>query len=125
MQKEKNNKKSNEVKRYFHFNPQTVSVLNKFKIYHDVEFKAHVDRSVEVGEILEVNGIEHTKKGTPRLLIDDNKVITANRAFVAAVTKDNNDQYYYKAPQKVKILQQCKEYDSRNFKNTINILEVD
>ena len=52
-------------------------------------------------------------------------MITANRAFVAAVTKDNNDQYYYKAPQKVKILQQCKEYDSRNFKNTINILESD
>ncbi|PTL06188.1 glycosyltransferase family 2 protein [Staphylococcus gallinarum] len=125
MQKEKNNKKSDEVKRYFHFSPQTVSVLNKFKVYHDVEFTAQVDRSVEVGEILEVNGIEHTKKGTPRLLIDDNKVITANRAFVAAVTKDNNDQYYYKAPQKVKILQQCKEYASRNFKNTINILESD
>ena len=50
------------MKRYFHFNPQTVSVLNKFKIYHDVEFKAQVDRSVEVGEILEVNGIAHTKK---------------------------------------------------------------
>ncbi|RIP33614.1 glycosyltransferase family 2 protein [Staphylococcus gallinarum] len=123
VQKEKSRKKTDTVKRYFHFNPQTVTVLNHFKLYNDVEFKERVDRHIEIGELIEVKGITHTKKGTPRLIIDNDKVITANRNFVSAVTKDNNDKYYYEVPHKVKTLKQCKEYDSRNFKNTINTID--
>lgn len=123
VQKEKSRKKTDTVKRYFHFNPQTVTVLNHFKLYNDVEFKERVDRHIEIGELIEVKGITHTKKGTPRLIIDNDKVITANRNFIRAVTKDNNDKYYYEVPHKVKTLKQCKEYDSRNFKNTINTID--
>ncbi|MCG7338731.1 DUF5776 domain-containing protein [Staphylococcus sp. ACRSN] len=122
MQKERDVKVKDNVKRYFHFNPKYINVLKKFNHYKDIEFKNKLDVDVELGEVIEVRAIEYTKKGTPRLVLKNGEVITANRNYVGAVSTEKNDKYYYEKPDKVKILNKCNEYETRKFKNNINTL---
>jgi len=61
--------------------------------------------------------IKLTSYGTPRLILEDDSVITANKDFVAQIHMDNQHKYITDVPNKIKIKKVCKLYHSRIFKS--------
>lgn len=85
-------------------------------MYEDVEFQKEAAREIEVGELFAVKGIQYTEKGTPRLILEDDSVVTANKKFVAILDDTVADQYLIEVPASVQVLKVCKAYNDRNFK---------
>ena len=54
--------------------------LKKLKYIKDVSFKEV--GSLEAGTRVEASDIQYTTKGTPRLVLDDGSIITANKDFI-------------------------------------------
>ena len=47
--------------------------------------------------------VQFTSNGTPRLILEDDSVITANKDFVAQIHMDNHHKYITDVPNEVKI----------------------
>ncbi|WP_241960865.1 DUF5776 domain-containing protein [Staphylococcus hominis] len=75
--------------------------------------------SLEVGARVEVSDVRYTSNGTPRLILKDGSVITANKDFITLINTAGLEQYITKVPETVKIIKACKLYDSRNFKDNV------
>ncbi|WP_338147456.1 DUF5776 domain-containing protein [Staphylococcus pettenkoferi] len=115
MNKEKAQQKVDLSDKYFTKVLGPLMTLKKVKRYEDIAFKAPID-TVEAGTKVEAVDIQHTSKGTPRLVLQDGSILTANKDFVALIDTSNLDQYITDVPQKVKITKTCKLYDTRTFK---------
>ena len=115
MNKEKAQQKVDLSDKYFTKVPGPLMTLKKVKRYEDIAFKAPIE-TVEAGTRVEAVDIQHTSKGTPRLVLQDGSILTANKDFVALIDTSNLDQYITDVPQKVKISKTCKLYDTRTFK---------
>ena len=97
--------------------------LKKLKYTKDVSFKEEVG-SLEAGTRVEASDIQYTSKGTPRLVLDDGSIITANKDFITLINTSGLNKYITEVPKKVKVVKACKLYDSRDFKdNTVRKLK--
>lgn len=105
-----------DTSKYYAENPGKFYATKQFKVYEDVEFRKEAAREIEVGELFAVKEIQYTDKGTPRLVLEDGSVVTANKKFVAALDDTVAEQYLVEVPTSVQVLKVCKSYNDRNFK---------
>ncbi|MCG1718368.1 glycosyltransferase family 2 protein [Staphylococcus epidermidis] len=114
---------TNRKSEYFTRITNPMMTLKKIKIYKDVSFKEEVG-SLKAGTKVEASDIQFTSKGTPRLVLDDGSIITANKDFITLINTSGLNKYITEVPKKVKVIKACKLYDSRDFKdNTVRKLK--
>lgn len=119
----KSTNKANNLNEYLSYKPNSVSLIKKAKLYEDVEFKQLAEKSLEIGELINIADVVKTAKGTPRLITSDGYYLTANKKHVYPVDKDKEDKYIYRIPNDVTVLKKCKEYKNRSFEGEpVNIL---
>lgn len=106
-----------DTAKYYTEIPKLVYAIKKFKVYQDTEFKNEAARSIEVGELVSVSDIQYSHKGTPRLVLEDGNIITANKNFVTTTDETDSEQYFITCPSAVKVIKNCKGYEDRNFKS--------
>lgn len=98
--------------------------IKKIKVYKDLKFKEMIT-SLEPGRRIDASSIEYTSNGTPRLVLEDGNIVTANKDFIGLIELENKDKYITETPDEVKIIKACKLYNSRDFKeNVIKSLKV-
>ncbi|MBI5973642.1 glycosyltransferase [Staphylococcus caledonicus] len=98
--------------------------LKKVKLYKDLEFREPITNLVP-GTKVEPTEVQYSLNGTPRIVLKDGNIVTANKDFVAPIDTKKPENYITEVPEQVKILKKCKLYDSRNFKdNSLKTLEV-
>ncbi|UDI77096.1 glycosyltransferase family 2 protein [Staphylococcus taiwanensis] len=98
--------------------------IKKIKVYKDLKFK-EIITSLEPGRRIDASSIEYTSNGTPRLVLEDGNIVTANKDFIGLIELENKDKYITETPDEVKIIKACKLYNSRDFKeNVIKSLKV-
>jgi len=90
--------------------------LKKTNLYRDVEFKEQLT-SLNPGTKIVPTEIQYTLSGTPRLVLKDGSVLTANKDFIAQINTEDHHKYITEIPSGIKIKKVCKLYDSRIFKN--------
>ncbi|RIM74907.1 glycosyltransferase family 2 protein, partial [Staphylococcus xylosus] len=119
----KSRNKANSINEYLTYKPNSVSLVKKANLYKDVEFKQLAEKSLEIGELVDITDVVKTAKGTPRFITSDGYYLTANKKNVYPVDKDKEDKYIYRKPNDVTVLKKCKEYKNRNFEGEpVNIL---
>lgn len=106
-----------DTTKYYDESPGEVFAAKQFKVYEDVEFQKEAAREIEVGELFTVEDIQYTEKGTPRLILEDGSVVTANKKFVSVLDEAKGEDYLIELPHKVQVLKVCKAYNDRNFKD--------
>ncbi|RIO92871.1 glycosyltransferase family 2 protein [Staphylococcus haemolyticus] len=106
------------ARKYFTKVMNPMMTLKKIKVYKDLSFNEQID-SLEAGARVEVSDVRYTSNGTPRLILKDDSVITANKDFITLINTAGLEQYITKVPETVKIIKACKLYDSRNFKDNV------
>lgn len=118
QQEQASSAEPNEVDttKYYAENPGKVWATKKFKVYGDTEFTQEQAQSMEVGEVFNVSEIQYSKKGTPRLVLEDGNVITANKKFVEQLDSDLSEHYIVEWPITIQVIKKCKAYEDRNFK---------
>ena len=62
-----------------------------------------MDISFNIGELVDVEAIAFSSKGTPRLHLTNGTYITANKLFVKEIA-EYKDSYLYDIPKRVSIL---------------------
>lgn len=98
--------------------------LKKSHLYKDIEFMERLS-SLDAGMKIVPKSIDYTLKGTPRLVLENGMVLTANKDFVKPLDTYNHYKYLTKAPNEINIKKICKLYDSRTFKSKpIRTLEI-
>lgn len=90
--------------------------LKNTKLYKDLEFKEIIS-SLEPGSKVVPVEIQYSSNGTPRLVLEDGNIMTANKDFVTHIDEKNHHKYITKVPNEIKVKKTCKLYDSRSFKN--------
>ncbi|WP_412519089.1 DUF5776 domain-containing protein [Staphylococcus simulans] len=110
-----------DTTKYFTECPSKVWAIKKFKVYGDTEFTQEQAHSMEKGEVFNVSEIQYSKKGTPRLVLTDGNLITANKNFVEQLEHDVSEQYIVDLPTKVQVTKKCKAYEDRNFKTEAEV----
>lgn len=90
--------------------------LKKTKLYKDLEFKEIIQELQPGTKVVPIE-IKYTLSGTPRLVLEDGSVLTANKNFVTTIDTKNHHKYITEIPNEVKVIKTCKLYDSRTFKN--------
>ena len=123
-----------DTSKYYDENPGKVYAAKQFKVYEDVEFQKEAAREIEVGELFAVKEIQYTEKGTPRLILEDGSVVTANKKFVTVLDDSVAEQYLVEVPASVQVLKVCNAYNDRDFKeetgakfakgNVVNIVKI-
>ena len=106
-----------DTTKYYAENPGKVWATKKFKVYGDTEFTQEQAQTMEVGEVFAVSEIQYSKKGTPRLVLADGNVITANKKFVEQLDSEVSEHYIVEWPITIQVIKKCKVYEDRNFKN--------
>lgn len=91
-----------------------IIATKKIKLYRDLEFNDAID-TLEPGAKLEPISIQYSSNGTPRLVLEDGSLITANKKFVTLFDTNNLDKYITTVPKQVKVIKACKLYDTRSF----------
>ena len=112
---EKNHKNIN-LDLYINKAPVSVVTTSKIKVYDDRDFKHFVGREIEKGQLLKIKDVTYSKKGTPRLILNTNQFITANKKFIQKIELDQLVNYITDIPRRVKILKKCNLYETKNFK---------
>lgn len=92
-----------------------ILVKKNLNLYEDLEFTNQIT-SFEAGSLVRVKEVQYNLKGTPRLVTEDDKILTANKDFVTQLNKSKLEKYISEIPNKVEVLKVCKLYDSRDFK---------
>ena len=119
-----NRLKENKKNKYFTNISDSLITLKKTKIYKDLEFKEAI-MNLEPGSKVVPTEIKYSSNGTPRLVLEDGSIMTANKDFVTYIDEKNHHKYITEVPSEVKIKKTCKLYDSRSFKNEpIKILKI-
>lgn len=90
--------------------------LKKTKLYKDLEFKEIIQELQPGTKVVPIE-IKYTLSGTPRLVLEDGSILTANKNFVTTIDTKNHHKYITEIPNEVKVIKTCKLYDSRTFKN--------
>lgn len=108
-----------DTKKYYDKHPNKVVAVKKFKVYQDAEFKSEVAHKVERGEVFDVADMDYSNKGTPRFVLLDGNIITANRDFTTVIPDEVANDYLLDVPKQVKVLKTCKVYEDRDFKTPI------
>lgn len=81
--------------------------------------------NLEPGSKVVPTEIKYSSNGTPRLVLEDGSIMTANKDFVTHIDEKNHHKYITEVPSEVKVKKTCKLYDSRSFKNEpIKILKI-
>lgn len=104
--------------KYYIKNPTKVIIIKKLNVYNDPNFEEKMDLSFSIGELVDVEDIAFSSKGTPRLQLANGTYITANKLFVKEI-EEYKDSYLYDIPKKVSILKKCKEYNTPKFEGEI------
>ncbi|MEB7423208.1 glycosyltransferase family 2 protein [Mammaliicoccus sciuri] len=104
--------------KYYIKNPTKVIIIKKLNVYNNPNFEEKMDLSFSIGELVDVEDITFSSKGTPRLQLTNGTYITANKLFVKEIA-DYKDSYLYDIPKKVSILKKCKEYHNPKFEGEI------
>lgn len=104
--------------KYYIKNPTKVIITKKLNVYNDPNFDEKMDISFNIGELVDVEAIAFSSKGTPRLHLTNGTCITANKLFVKEIA-EYKDSYLYDIPKRVSILKKCKEYNSPKFEGEI------
>lgn len=104
--------------KYYIKNPTKVIITKKLNVYNDPNFDEKMDISFNIGELVDVEAIAFSSKGTPRLHLTNGTYITANKLFVKEIA-EYKDSYLYDIPKRVSILKKCKEYNSPKFEGEI------
>lgn len=104
--------------KYYIKNPTKVIITKKLNVYNDPNFDEKMDISFNIGELVDVEAIAFSSKGTPRLHLTNGTYITANKLFVKEIA-EYKDSYLYDIPKKVSILKKCKEYNTPKFEGEI------
>ncbi|WP_204180988.1 MULTISPECIES: glycosyltransferase family 2 protein [Mammaliicoccus] len=104
--------------KYYIKNPTKVIITKKLNVYNDPNFDEKMDLSFSIGELVDVEAIAFSSKGTPRLHLTNGTYITANKLFVKEIA-EYKDSYLYDIPKRVSILKKCKEYNSPKFEGEI------
>ncbi|MDE9752869.1 glycosyltransferase family 2 protein [Staphylococcus delphini] len=100
---------------YFNTLPEHVVTVKKVKLYEDADFNIPM-KEIEAGTPFNIESIERSSKGTPRLKTTEGSFITANQKFVEILNDVDKEKYYTMAPKEVEIIKNCQLYDSRSFK---------
>lgn len=106
-----------DTTKYYAENPGKVWATKRFKVYSDTEFAQEQAQTMEVGEVFAVSEIQYSKKGTPRLVLADGNMITANKKFVEQLDSEVSERYIVEWPITIQVIKKCKVYEERNFKN--------
>lgn len=114
--KNKNFESNSTKTKYISKNPKQVLITKNIKKYSDTDFKI-AQTSIKKGTLINIIGIDHSTKGTPRLITDDQYFITANTDFVSPSININKEGYICETPKKIKVLKKCKLYHDVSFKN--------
>ncbi|EHM70382.1 hypothetical protein HMPREF9956_0024 [Staphylococcus epidermidis 14.1.R1.SE] len=114
--KNKNFESNSTKTKYISKNPKQVLIKKNIKKYSDTDFKI-AQSSIKKGTLINIIGIDHSTKGTPRLITDDQYFITANTDFVSPSININKEEYICETPKKIKVLKKCKLYHDVSFKN--------
>lgn len=121
----KSTNKGSYLNEYLSYKPNSVSLIKKAKLYEDVEFKQLAEKSLEIGELVDIADVVKTAKDTPRFITSDGYYLTTNKKYVYPVDKDKEDKYIYSKPNHVTVLKKCKEYKNRSFEGEpVNILNA-
>lgn len=104
--------------KYYIKNPTKVIITKKLNVYNDPNFDEKMDISFNIGELVDVEAIAFSSKGTPRLHLTNGTYITANKLFVKEIA-EYKDSCLYDIPKRVSILKKCKEYNSPKFEGEI------
>jgi len=108
--------KQEESVTYINECPVNVITKKRMKLYRDVDFTEDIE-DIIIGTLIEIKGIENSSNGTPRLKTNQGFYITANLNFVSPFNNlEESNEYYNEPVNKVKIIKECKMYDSPNFK---------
>lgn len=91
-------------------------LTKKAYLYKDVGFVEAL-QSLEPGTKVVPKSITHTSKGTPRLVLEDGSILTANKDFVTKLNTSKLDKYITDIPSTVTVKKSCKMYDTRTFNN--------
>ncbi|MCY7495353.1 glycosyltransferase family 2 protein [Bacillus safensis] len=113
---QKHNDKKINLDHYLNKAPVSVVTTSKIKVYGDRDFKQFIGQEIEKGQLLKIKDVTYSKNGTPRLILDTNQFITANKKFIQEIGLDELVNYIVEIPEKVQILKKCKLYKTKNFK---------
>ncbi|WP_323703717.1 glycosyltransferase family 2 protein [Mammaliicoccus sp. Dog046] len=92
-------------------------LTRKANLYKDVGFVEAL-QSLEPGTKVNPTSISHTSKGTPRLVLEDGSIMTANKDFVTKMNTTKLDKYITDIPKRIKVKKACKLYGTRAFNQT-------
>nr|WP_263314599.1 glycosyltransferase family 2 protein [Mammaliicoccus sp. Marseille-Q6498] len=102
--------------KYFSKIDGPIITLKKIKLYQDVEFNDVIEE-IAPGTKIIPKTIQYSINGTPRIILDNGYVITANKDFVTTFDATKSQKYITTIPNEIKVIKTCKLYDSRSFKD--------
>lgn len=106
----------NNLKQYFITKCEPLITLKETNLYADLELNEQVS-TIEAGTKVMPTDIKYSLSGTPRLILENDVIMSANKDGVAPLDMKNHAKYIIKVPNKVEILKKCKLYNSRAFDN--------
>ncbi|HJF68803.1 MAG TPA: glycosyltransferase family 2 protein [Staphylococcus kloosii] len=106
----------NNLKQYFITKCEPLITLQEKNLYDDLELSEQVS-TIEAGTKVMPTDIKYSLSGTPRLILENDVIMSANKDGVAPLDMKNHAKYIIKVPNKVEILKKCKLYNSRAFDN--------
>lgn len=101
------------ITNYYYNNPGYIIMKTDDVYYKDVNFNQKGE-AVSRNELIEVQDIEFTRNGIPRLKTV-NGYLTANRSYVMQLTS-NSENYFIENPRKIIMLREDRYYSDIDFK---------
>jgi len=105
------------ISNYYTTNPGQVAILNATHIYSNINLTDGMVRALPKGSLISVKGIEYTKGGTPRLVVNDG-YITASKNNVTK-PRATISNYYTTNPGQVTILNATHIYSNINLTGSV------
>lgn len=102
------------INNYYYVKPNRVLFTKATTVYTTVECDVKTAKTYKVGEFVNVEAVEYTKSGVPRLKLGKNQYITANKQNIQKVNS-TIEAYYYSMPTKVVAAQKIPVFSSVNF----------
>ncbi len=110
-----------DLTKFFTKNPKNVILKKDAGVYKSTTFTASKKiRTLEKGTVVEVQDIDYTSTGVPRLKIGTNKYISANKTYMQKIVA-SYDSFYYLNPGKILLKKDANLYDNVDFNTSTRV----
>lgn len=110
-----------DLTKFFTKNPKNVILKKDAGVYKSTTFTASKKiRTLEKDTVVEVQGIDYTSTGVPRLKIGTNKYISANKTYMQKIVA-SYDSFYYLNPGKILLKKDANLYDNVDFNTSTRV----